>query len=103
MNGESGGRDGDKSPSHRKAAHGGTWGSTSTGSRGGAGSGVPTYSSITSINTSVRDNKNLLEVRLERQEGSTFNLSMLEIENLLKRLNIDSSHLIGHHQVHEQE
>jgi hypothetical protein len=77
-------------PSHRKS-----WGPASSTARGGPGSGAPTYSSITSINTSARDNKNLLEVRLERQEGSTFNLSMVETENLLRRLNIDSSHLIG--------
>ena len=63
--------------------------------RGGTGAGGPTYSSITSINTSIRDKKNILEVRLEKQESSRFNLSMEETENLLKRLSIDSSHLIG--------
>ena len=94
MNGESGGL-GDKTPSHRKETTGGAWGPASSESRGRTGSGGPTYSSITSINTSVRDNKNILEVRLEKQEGSTFNLSMVEIENLMKRLTIDASHLIG--------
>ena len=56
---------------------------------------IPTYSSITSINTSVCDKKNILEVRLEKQLGSSFNLTMLETENLLKRLNIDVSHFTG--------
>ena len=83
-----------KSPSHRKATTGGAWGPM-TRSRGGPMSGGPSYSSITSINTSVRDTKNILEVRLEKQESSSFNLSMEDTENLLKRLNIDSSHLVG--------
>ena len=69
------------------------WGSTRP--RGSTGSSAPSYSSITSINTSVRDSKNILEVRLEKQEGSKFNLSMEEIEYLLRRLNIDSPHIIG--------
>ena len=34
-----------------------------------------TYSGIASINKSTRDNKNILEVRLERSEGARFNLS----------------------------
>ena len=63
--------------------------------RRGPGSGGPTYSSITCINTSIRDNKNILEVRLEKQQGTNFNLSMMETENLLRRLNIDGSHLVG--------
>ena len=71
----------------------GAWGSTRT--RGGPGTGPPSYSSITAINTSARDSKNILEVRLEKQEGSKFNLSMEEIEHLLKRLSIDTSHIIG--------
>ena len=74
---------------------GGAWGPASSTSRGGPGTGAQTYSSITSINTSVRDKKNILEVRLEKQQGSKFNLTMEETENLLRRLNIDSSHLIG--------
>ena len=94
MAGSSGGDLAPKSPSHRKATTGGAWGPMSR-ARGGPGSGGPTYSSITSINTSVRDTKNILEVRLEKQESSTFNLSMEDTENLLKRLNIDSSHLVG--------
>ena len=40
----------------------GPWGPQDSSS-----SGIRTYSSITAINTSVRDNKNVLEVRLERQ------------------------------------
>ena len=59
------------------------------------GPGGPTYSSIASINTSVRDKKNILEVKLEKQEGAKFSLTMPEIESLLKRLNIDSSHFEG--------
>ena len=35
----------------------------------------PTYSSITSINTSVNDKKNIVEVRLEKQQGASFNLN----------------------------
>ena len=74
----------------------GAWGPSSPRPRtvpGGAG--APSYSSITSINTSVRDKKNILEVRLEKQQGASFNLSMVETENLLKRLRIDSSHFQG--------
>ena len=68
MSGASGGKD--VPPDLTKSA----WGSTRP--RGGPGTGGPTYSSITSINTSVRDSKNILEVRLEKQEGSRFNLSV---------------------------
>ena len=53
------------------------------------------YSSITAINTSVCDKKNVLEVRLERQQGASFRLSQLEIETLLVRLGIDGSHFVG--------
>ena len=70
----------------------GVWGPTSRVPRGG---GSPTYSSITAINTSEREKKNILEVRLEKQQGASFNLSMEEVENLLKRLHIDGSHLEG--------
>ena len=70
---------------------GGVWG-PGGGERGSSGNSTPTYSSITAINTSVRDKKNILEVRLEKQQGSTFNLTMPEIESLLRRLGIDSSH-----------
>ena len=52
-------------------------------------------SSIASINTSVRDNKKILEIRLEKQEEASFNLSVPEIEQLLRRLNIDSSHFLA--------
>ena len=91
MSGASGGKDDppDLPLSRSKSA----WGPSRA--RGGPGTGGPTYSSITSINTSVRDKKNILEVRLEKQEGSRFNLTMEETENLLNRLNIDSSHLLG--------
>ena len=67
----------------------------SSASSGEPGLASQSYSSITSINTSARDSKNILEVRLERQEGSTFNPTMGETENLLRKLNIDGSHLIG--------
>ena len=74
----------------------GVWGPASTIPKTVPGGiGAPTYSSITSINTSIRDKKNILEVRLEKQEGTSFNLTMLETENLLKRLKIDSSHFEG--------
>ena len=55
----------------------------------------PSYSSIAAINTSVRNKKNIFEVRLEKLEKSRFNLTQSEIEVLLKRLDIDSSQLIG--------
>ena len=73
------------------SASSGAWGPTS---RGGGGR-APTYSSITAINTSVRNKKNILEVRLEKQQGANFHLSVEEIESLLKRLSIDSSQLEG--------
>ena len=72
---------------------GGSWG------RRGAGAasvgGAPSYSSITAINTSIRNNKNVLEIRLEKQQGATFNMTQLEIETLLVRLGIDGSHFEG--------
>ena len=71
---------------------------TSDGSGGGPGrpgGGRGSYAGIASINTSVRDNKNVLEVRLERSENARFNLSMQETENLLVKLGIDSSHFLG--------
>ena len=90
MSGDSGGKD--QAPSRAN----GVWGPTSGRARAVPGSmGTPSYSSITSINTSVRDKKNILEVRLEKQAGSSFNLNMMETENLLKRLKIDSSHFDG--------
>ena len=36
------------------------------------------YSGIASINKSTRENKNVLEVRLDRSEAARFNLSMEE-------------------------
>ena len=88
MSGASGGKNDppDKVPS-------GAWGPNR--SRGGPRTGGPSYSSITSINTSVRDSKNILEVRLEKQDGAKFNLTMEETEKLLKRLDILSSELVG--------
>ena len=71
---------------------------TSEGSGGGPGwpgGGRGSYAGIASINTSVRDNKNVLEVRLERSESARFNLSMQETESLLVKLGIDSSHFLG--------
>ena len=91
MSGASGGKD--DPPDIDKATSRSAWGSNRP--RGGPGAGGPSYSSITSINTSVRDQKNILEVRLEKQEGSRFNLTMEETEHLLRRLSIDSSHLLG--------
>ena len=67
------------------------------GARGGGfqDSVRKSYSGIASINKSVRENKNVLEVRLERSEGARFNLSMVETEGLLVKLGIDSTHFIG--------
>ena len=64
-----------------------------TGKPGGGSRG--SYAGIASINTSVRDTKNILEVRLERSENAKFNLSMSETESLLVKLGIDSSHFLG--------
>ena len=52
-------------------------------------------SSITNIITSVRDQKNILEIRLEKQQGASFSMNMQEIESLLRRLGIDTSHFVG--------
>ena len=62
---------------------------------GAAGGGRGSYAGIASINTSVRDKKNVLEVRLERTEDAKFNLSTTETESLLVKLGIDSSHFLG--------
>ena len=59
------------------------------------GSSYSSYSCIASINKSVRENKNILEVRLERSEGVRFNLTIVETEGLLKKLGIDSNHFLG--------
>ena len=54
------------------------------------------YVGIASLNTSVRDNKNLLEIRLERADFNvSYNLSQEECDHLLMRLGIDHSHFIG--------
>ena len=54
------------------------------------------YAGIASLNTSVRDKKNLLEIRLERNSPSvSFYLTQDELDLLLTRLGIDSSHFIG--------
>ena len=66
------------------------------GSGGSVGSTRSSYVGIASLNTSVRDNKNLLEIRLDRSDFSvSFNLSQVERDHLLTRLGIDSSHFLG--------
>ena len=96
MSGESGGKGTQGDPPITVRSAKGAWGLTSTRPRTVPGGvGAPSYSSITSINTSVRDKKNILEVKLEKQEGSSFHLSIEETENLLKRWKIDSSHFLG--------
>ena len=76
----------------------GAWGGP-PGPGGGGTSAVQTKSSyvgIASLNTSVRENKNLLEIRLDRSDNSvSFNLSQSELDHLLTRLGIDSSHFVG--------
>ena len=80
---------GDHSGGHMgRPPQGGAWGPTSTRPQAVQGGEVPSYSSIASINTSIRDNKNILEVRLEKQTGASFNMKQEETENLLKRLKI---------------
>ena len=61
----------------------------------GTHQGAKSYSGIASINKSIRDNKNVREVRLEKSENARFNLSNVEIEGLLRKLGIDSTHFIG--------
>ena len=65
------------------------------GNRPGGGGFRGSYAGIASINTSVRDTKNILEVRLEKSENARFNLSMSETESLLVKLGKDSSHFLG--------
>ena len=61
-----------------------------------AGQTRSSYVGIASLNTSVRDNKNLLEIRLERRDFNvSFNLVQAELDHLLTRLGIDSSHFTG--------
>ena len=80
-------------PGNVKPAPSGAWGPNRP--RGDSGRHGQTYSSIASINTSVRDKKNILEVKLEKQEGTRFILTQEETENLLRRLDIQSSQLVG--------
>ena len=68
-----------------------------TGSAPGHGGSTKAASAIiSSLNTSVRDKKNLLEIRLERNDlNVNFNLTQGELDHLLTRLGIDSSHFLG--------
>ena len=51
------------------------------------------YAGIASMNTSVRDKKNLLEIRLERNTTDvSFNLNQEELDYLLSMLGMNSSH-----------
>ena len=80
--------------------HVGAWGGPPGLGGGGTGSGQgatkSSYVGIASLNTSVRDKKNLLEIRLDRCDFSVnFNLSQVELDHLLTRLGIDSSHFTG--------
>ena len=82
------------------SGHVGAWGGPpGPGGGGSASSGGTTKSSyvgIASLNTSVRDNKNLLEIRLDRSNFNvSFNLTQVERDHLLTRLGIDSSHFTG--------
>ena len=63
--------------------------------RGGAQQAPKSYSGIASINKSVRDNKNVLEDRLEKDASAKFNLSTTETEGLLTKIGIDSFHILG--------
>ena len=70
------------------------------GPSGGDGGGKlhpakKSYSGIASINKSVRENKNILEVRLKRAEGARFNLTTVEAEGLLVKLWNDITHFTG--------
>merc|ERR1719318_1376714 len=62
---------------------------------GGGDKVKKSYSGIAAINKSVRDNKNVLEVKLERSGGARFSLTPLETEGLLVKLGIDSTHFTG--------
>ena len=67
----------------------GAWGGPPGLGGGGSGGGTAksSYVGIASLNTSVRDKKNLLEIRLERTGFKVnFNLSQGELEHLLTRL-----------------
>ena len=60
---------------------GGAWGRR--GAQGGSSREcAASYSSITAINTSARDSKVILEIRLEKQQGASFNMKMEETEKV---------------------
>ena len=62
----------------------------------GGGGTRSSYVGIASLNTSVRDKKNLLEIRLERRDFNVnFNLTQPEMDHLLTKLGLDSSHFLG--------
>ena len=79
--------------------HDGAWGGPpglGVGGQDGPGVSKSSYVGIASLNTSVRDKKNLLEIRLDRKDFSvSFNLGQPELDHLLTRLGIDSSHFTG--------
>ena len=61
----------------------------------GGGRTRSSYVGIASLNTSVRDKKNLLEIRLERRDFNVnFNLTQPEMDHLLTKLGLDSSHFL---------
>ena len=80
--------------------HGARGGPPGQGAGGGVygpgGTAKSSYVGIASLNTSVRDKKNLLEIRLDRCDNNVnFNLAQLELDHLLTKLGIDSSHFTG--------
>ena len=80
------------------SGHVGAWGGPPGPGGGGTTAGPvrSSYVGIASLNTSVRDNKNLLEIRLDRSDFNvSFNLNQGELDHLLTRLGIDSSHFLG--------
>ena len=79
------------------SGHVGPWGGP-PGQGGGGPDGLKksSYVGIASLNTSVRDKKNLLEIRLERSDFEVnFSLTQVELDHLLTRLGIDGSHFTG--------
>ena len=79
--------------------HVGAWGGPAGqggGGPNGPGATKSSYVGIASLNTSVRDKKNLLEIRLDRSDFNVnFNLVQTELDHLLTRLGIDGSHFLG--------
>ena len=60
------------------------------------GSSKSSYVGIACLNTSVRDKKNLLDIRLEMTEFNVnFNLSHVDLDHLLTRLGKDGSYFLG--------